>query len=155
MKTKATLIASIAVLALIAGQTSARAGDEVIAAIGGFIGGMVVGSISSDSHNHHSSVVIETGYGSRGDRHYGRGHNDRRGRQGQHYDRGRRSGDRYSYGRWEFQTVRRWVPGHWSYRQDRCGDRRRVWTRGHHVHTRVRVWVSFGGGHKRSRSHRG
>lgn len=140
MKTKATLIASIAVLALIAGQSSARAGDEVIAAIGGFIGGMVVGSISSDSYNHHSSVVIETGYGSRGDR---------------HYVRGRRSGDRYNYGRWEFQTVRRWVPGHWSYRQDRCGDRRRVWTRGHHVHTRVRVWVSFGSGHKRSRSHRG
>ncbi len=106
MKTKATLIASVAVLSLIAGQSSARAGDEAIAAIGGFIGGVIVGSIASDTNHHQSSVVIEVGNGRRGDRHYDRGRYDRRGRHDQRYDRGRRSGHRYSQGRWEFQTVR-------------------------------------------------
>ena len=154
MKIKATLIATATAFALITGQSSARAGDETIAAIGGFIGGVIVGSIASDNH-HGSSVVIETGYGRHSNRHYDRG--DRRDRydRGHGYGRNNRRGHTGNRGRWEYRTVRKWVPGYWSYTRDRCGDRRRFWNRGRHVRTQVRVWVSFGGGHGGSRRHRG
>ena len=158
MKTKATLIATATVFALIAGQSTARAGDEAIAAIGGFIGGVIVGSITSDNH-HGSSVVIEAGYGRGSGRHYDRG--NRHDRYDRHYDQTRRYGRHDSRGhtsyrgRWEYRTIRKWVPGYWTYTRDRCGDRRRVWNRGYHVRTQVRVWVSFGEDHGGSRRHRG
>jgi hypothetical protein len=135
MSTKTILVATAAVLALIARPPAANAGDEAIAAIGGFIGGVIIGSIASD-HDHGSSVIIEAGYGDHGDRHYGR--NSR-------YDGPSRHGHSDRRGRWEYQTVSRWIPGYWTYGRDRCGDRRRVWNRGHHVRTQVRIWVTIGG----------
>lgn len=152
MKTKATLIASaavIALIALIASPPSAKAGDEAIAALGGFIGDVIVGTLSSDSR-HETAVVIEAGHGSRRDGHYDRGRrehrNDRRygksDRNDHSYGKGQQS-DRGRCGRWVYRTERRWVPGYWTYRRDRCGDSRRIWHRGRHVNTRVRVWVTI------------
>lgn len=161
MKTKATLIASAAVIALIASPPSAKAGDEVIAALGGFIGGVIVGTLSSDSR-HETAVVIEAGHRGRSDGHYDRGRRDHRDdrRYGKRHHGDRRYGkshhrDRGRHGRWVYRTERRWVPGYWTYRRDRCGDSLRIWHRGRHVSTRVRVWVSIGNdrprGHHRNR----
>lgn len=171
MKTKATLIASAAVIALIASPPSAKAGDEAIAALGGFIGGVIVGTLSSDSR-HETAVVIEAGHGgrrdgrydrgrreNRNDRRYGKSHrNDRRYGKSHHNDRRYRNGynsNRGRHGRWVYRTERRWVPGYWTYRRDRCGDSRRIWHQGRHVSSRVRVWVSIGSdrpqGHHRNK----
>ena len=143
MKTKTTAIAFILLLALVARPTPVRAGDEALAALGGFLGGVIVGTVINDRDDHRTIIV-------RG----GSGRHDRYDR----YDRHDRYDRRDSYGRghqpagrWEYRTVRKWVPGHWTIVRDRCGDRRRVWNDGYHVRTQIRVWVSFGDRHRSDR----
>lgn len=143
MNTKTIVLASILLLGLIARPTTARAGDEALAALGGFIGGVIVGTVIND-HDDDRTVIIH-GRSDRYDRHdrYDRYDSyDRNGR----YDRGHRPN-----GQWEYRTIRKWVPGYWVIEHDRYGDRRRVWIEGRHVRTQVRVWVSFGD--RRHRSH--
>lgn len=140
MNTKTIVLASILLLGLIARPTTVRAGDEALAALGGFIGGVIVGTVIND-HDDDRTVIIRGNSGRR-DRYDRYDRHDR-------YDRNDR-GHRPS-GHWEYRTVRKWVPGYWTTVHDRCGDRRRVWIEGRHVRTQVRVWISFGD--RRHRSH--
>lgn len=102
----------------------AKAGDEAAAAIGGFIGGLVIGSILDNDHGHYdrynshvsTSVVIGTG-----NRH-------------PHRDGGY----------WKTVTTRHWVPGYWTSTRDRHGHRVRVFVEGRWEHRTERVWVSYG-----------
>ena len=119
MKTKITalLLAAVAALALVPKQ--AQAGDKEIALIGGFIGGLVVGSAINNDRGYvgyDSQVVVHD---------YGR------------YDRGPR-------GHWDVRTVRVWVPGFWQTRYEY--DRRvQFFVPGHYEMRRERVWVAHGG----------
>jgi hypothetical protein len=126
----ASIIAALGA-ATFASQT-ARAGDEeVLAAIGGFIGGVIVGSQA----NHHAcpppvvadcaprpEVGVAVTFGS--------------------YRQAPR-------GYWEWVTVRTWVPGRWVVAYDGCGRRVHSFERGRYEHRRERVWVEAGDGHYR------
>lgn len=120
MKTKLTalLLAAVAALTLVPKQ--AQAGDKELALIGGFIGGLIVGSAINDSRTdvHYDTVVVGHDY-----RHHGR------------YDRGGR-------GHWEWRTVRIWVPGCHETRYD-YGRRIRVFVPGYYETRRERVWVAY------------
>lgn len=114
----ATLVAALGGLGVAPTTAQARHhddGDEALAAIGGFIGGVIVGA-ALDSHDRDycpppPRVVVETGYHAR------RGH-------------------------WEWVSVRAWVPGCWVVVRDDHGRRVRTWNRGHYEHRRERVWVT-------------
>ena len=102
--------------------STAKAGNEVAAAIGGFIGGVIVGTAVNDRDHcppprfdqdryprRGGRVIIETGP---------RGH-----------------------GHWKWIEVRTWVPGYHSFSYDRCGRRFRTWIPGHQEIRRERLWV--------------
>jgi hypothetical protein len=126
MKTKITalLLAAVAALALVPKQ--AQAGDKEAALIGGFIGGLVIGSALNDhrpdyGYDAHTTVVV--------------------------HDRG------YGYqpaGYWDYRTVRVWVPATWEVRYVR-GYRERIYIPGYWTHRRDRVWVA--GNHHHRRGH--
>ena len=126
MKTKLTalLLAAVAALTLVPKQ--AQAGDKELALIGGFIGGLIVGSAINDSHSydHHDTIVV--GHDS--------GRYDRHGRHGR-YDRGR---DGY----WDYRTLRIWIPAAWEIRYD-YGRRTKCYVPGRYEIRRERVWVAF------------
>ena len=129
MKTKLTAIALVAIAALAFAPKPARAGDEGIAAIGGFIGGVIVGSvINNDRHDRdypvHGTIGVDVGYNRGG---YG-------------YDHGHR-GHRDGY--WKNVTVRHWVPDRWIVEYDRRGREYRRVIPGHYVLRTDRVWVSY------------
>lgn len=114
------IFASIAVVAaaLIGSPIRAEAGHrhhdhdgEVIAAIGGFVGGMIVGSILDDD----PAPAVSVSYG--------------------HEHRGHR------HGHWEVRKVRVWVPGRWAWVDRDCSRPRRVWIEGYYDVRRERVWV--------------
>ncbi len=119
----ATLFAAVSGL-FCAPQTARAGGDETAAAIGGFIGGLIVGS--SIDHDHHAryddharvhvgaSIVIADR-----DHHHHRGH-------------------------WETNRIRYWVPGRWVVSFDRRGHRVRGFERGHYAIREERVWVRSG-----------
>ena len=46
------------------------------------------------------------------------------------------------HGYYDWVSVRSWVPGHYVYRHDHCGNTVRVWVSGHYTHVREKVWVS-------------
>lgn len=104
----------------------ARDGDKAVAAMGGFIGGLIVGSAINDSpsvvvaHRPSPQVRVVVSHGHRHDR---------------------------RHGHWEWVTVREWVPGHWAYvDRGRGRDRgHRVWVAGHYDYRRDRVWVAHRG----------
>jgi len=99
-------------------KTAHADGDEVAAAIGGFIGGLIIGSNIDRDHGHRGGHVdVDVGFEVSSGRHYHR------------------------HGYWEIRTVRVWVPGRWVVSYDRCGNRHRYFERGHHEHRRERVWV--------------
>jgi len=128
------------------GSAPAQADDEAIAAIGGFVAGIITGSIIDD-HDHRSHVYI--GH-DRYDRNQCRPRHERthdRGYCGRDGCRKRdcRSDHRIGHkrGHWEIKHVRVWVPGRWVVKRDRCGDRIKVWNRGHYRWEKERVWVSY------------
>jgi hypothetical protein len=89
--------------------------NEAIAAIGGFIGGVIVGSAIHNDHREPERVysppprvIVEP---------------------------------RYSRGHWDTVTVRTWVEGRWFVSFDDCGRRIRSWTPGHYEFRHERVWV--------------
>jgi hypothetical protein len=111
-------------------------GDEVAAAIGGFIGGVIVGSSMDDDDGRdydrrgvHVGTRIEISSGR--DHHRGRYGHDHR------------------HGYWDWTRVRVWVPGRWVVSYDHCGNRVRHFERGHHEWRRERVWVSTHGHRRR------
>lgn len=118
--------------------SKAHAGsDEAWAAIGGFIGGVVVGTAihDHDDHGHHghgrhwcppprcggTEIIIRGGGGYR----------------------------RCAPGHWEWVRVKVWVPGHWRWERDGCGRRIKVWVPGCHEYRRERRWVENRCGHRR------
>lgn len=113
----------------------AEASDEVLAAIGGFIGGVVVGTaISPDSHHKHyrGSRCAQCAPRHRGHVNFDDGYHPTRG------------------GHWKWVEVRVWVPGRWNHHFDRCGRGVRTWVPGGYEIRRERRWVATHGG----RSHR-
>jgi hypothetical protein len=120
-----TLVAALGGVFL-APSTARAGGNETAAAIGGFIGGLIVGSALDNDHDHHGrfdnhgTVPVRRRVVIRG------GH--------RHHD----------HGRWEWTRVRVWVPGHWVFRHDDRGRRVRYFERGHHEFRRQRVWVATG-----------
>lgn len=108
---------------LVAPQSAEAKDSDVLAALGGFIGGVIVGSQIDDGHVH-----TRVSY-----RHHGRHHDTR---VVVHDGYGHRNGY------WKWVTVRTWVPGHWVVRFDDCGRRVRYFERGHYIHRKERVWIS-------------
>ncbi len=112
---------SLVAAALIGSPIRAEAGHrhhhrdgEVIAAIGGFVGGVIVGSMLDNDPAPAPSVSVSYGREYRGHRH----------------------------GHWEMRKVRVWVPGHWAYVERDHGRARRVWVEGYYEVRRERVWVA-------------
>ena len=113
-----TSMAAVAV-ALMGSPIRAEAGHrdndrgEIVAALGGFIGGVIVGStIHGDAPRVGVSVS-----------HRDHGHHNR-------------------HGHWELRTVRVWVPGYWAHVERHGGRTRKVWVEGHYDVRRERVWVA-------------
>ena len=128
------LIVSILILGLGAGQ--AHASDKALAALGGFVAGVITGVVIEDGRDRVDTRVVIHGDS--------RGHRDYR-------DYGYRGKPARS-GHWETKRVRVWVPGRYEYRRDRCGYKVRVWVPGHYEWRKERVWVSYrdrGRGHCR------
>lgn len=115
----------------VAPQTAAARDSEVLAALGGFIGGVIVGSHIDDDH-YHASISY---------RHVDRDY-------GTHVVVGTGRGSHRGY--WKWVTVRTWVPGHWVIRSDERCRRIRSFQRGYYKNRRERVWVAAG----RDRRHR-
>jgi hypothetical protein len=120
MKTKLTAFVITAATALTLTPKSAFAGDKEWAAVGGFLGGLVVGSVIHDARPHRTTTVIVADRG---------GHHDGR-----------------PAGYWKDVSVRTWVPAHWETRYDygRCV---RVYVPGHYAYRTEHVWVSHGRHH--------
>lgn len=89
--------------------------DAVVAAIGGFVGGVIVASAI-----HHdlppAPAVVSVSYG----------HDHR-------------------HGHWEWRSARVWVPGYWTHVERRHGHVRKVWIEGRYEVRRERVWVAHRG----------
>lgn len=89
--------------------------DKALAAIGGFIGGIIVGSVINDHDRyparHDTRVIVERGY------------------------------DRCDDGYWKEVRVRTWVPGYWT-TDYRHGRRLRLFVEGHYEYRTDRVWVN-------------
>lgn len=131
MNTKLTAIALTAATALSFAPKPAYAGDKEWAAVGGLIGGLIIGSAISEARHHDAprttTVIV-------------------------------RDNDRCDDGYWREVQVRTWVDGCWETRYD-CGRRVRIFTPGHYVYRTDRVWVScdrhdhrhvsYGYGHRR------
>jgi len=98
-------------------QAGHRGGDEAAAALGGFIGGLIVGSVINDAPRYDRTVVVS------------------------HRDAYRPDA---CGGYWKPVTVRAWVPGYWTTRYD-CDRRVRVFVPGYWEHRTERVWVATGG----------
>lgn len=118
MKTRITALVLAAVAALTLVPKPVQAGDKEIAAIGSFLGGLILGAAINESRTfeppHETTIVVQ-------DRAYGR---------------------RDDRGYWKTVTVRHWVPETWEIRYEH-GRRIRVCIPGHYVLRRDRVWVAY------------
>ncbi len=133
----------IAAIALGFSAAPSHADDEAVAALGGFLAGVITGVVIDDHGPHHRGPAVEVAIGSRHgryDRHDRYGHRGRYDR----YDRHRRSGH------WEIRYVKVWIPGRHEYVRDACGRRIKVWRPGHHVKRPQKVWIAYN-----SKPHRG
>lgn len=118
MKTKLAALALALVTLFALGAPKTAQANDAGAAIGGFIGGVIVGSVIADQHRGPDAVVIEAGY-----RDYGPHHGPR--------------------GYWRNVHTRVWVPGFWTMDRDRWGRPFRRYVEGHYELRRDRVWVSY------------
>ncbi|MBI2512798.1 MAG: hypothetical protein HYV96_12540 [Opitutae bacterium] len=120
MKTKLTALAlALVTLFALATPKTAKANDAG-AAIGGFIGGVIVGSVLADQHRGPDAVVVETGYG---------------------YHRGSDRCDE-PRGYWRDVHTRIWIPGGWIVERDHWGRHCRRYIEGHYEIRTERVWVA-------------
>jgi hypothetical protein len=114
--------------------------DEAIAAIGGFVVGLITGSIvERDTH-----TVYRNDY--RAPTHCRDYHGSSHNVTVRHYTSDSRYGHRdyrEPTGRWETRRIKKWVPGWWEVSYNHCGDRIKVWREGHYRWETERVWVSF------------
>lgn len=119
MKTKITVLAlALVTLFALATPKTAQANDTG-AAIGGFIGGVILGSVLADQH-HGPDVVVQTGYG---------------------YHRGPDRCDE-PRGYWRDVRTRIWIPGGWIVERDHWGRHCRRYVDGHYEFRTERVWVA-------------
>ena len=132
---KIAIASVLAVLTGLAGapQTAQARDDKVLAAIGGFIGGVL---IASAAHDYHAPQHAYCEFDSCGDRYVV---NHRHG--GDRFGR-----DRYGRDRYDWVTVRVWVPGRTVVRYDNCGNRVRYHERGHYEFRKEYVVVDSGRG---------
>ena len=130
MKAKLATLALITVTAQSLAPQPALAGDRGLAALGGFVGGVLVGSaISSNHYDNYATapavVVNDRGYfADRCD------------------DFGNRFDDRVNSGYWKVVSVRIWVPGYWVVERDRSGRSFRHYSAGHNEYRTDRRWVA-------------
>jgi hypothetical protein len=122
MKTKITALALLSVAALSFAPKPAHAGDKELAAIGGFIGGVIVGSVLNKGHTDvycppAPPVVVV------------------------HHDR------RHGHGYWHENRVKVWVPARWVYERDRRGHSVKRYVAGYYDYRTERVWVATSHGH--------
>ena len=118
------------------------AGDEAIAAIGGFLAGIITGVAIEDHddyHHHGARVRISTGdhhrvYHYTGNRCY---------RHSRYGCETCRSYGHRTTGHWEIRHIKVWIPGHWEFVRNRCGDRVRIWKSGYYTTKPEKVWVSY------------
>lgn len=124
MKTNLSALAlALVTLFALATPKTARANDAG-AILGGFIGGVIVGSVIADQHHGPDAVVVEAGY------------------------RGPDRCDARS-GYWRDVSVRVWVPGGWVVARDHCGRHYRHYVEGHYEFRTDRVWVAtYDRGHR-------
>ncbi|MCC6415776.1 MAG: hypothetical protein IT582_07700 [Opitutaceae bacterium] len=119
---KTATVSLLAASALLFVPKPAAAGDKEIAAIGGFIGGLILGSqIDHDHHRGHvvvapscppsPQIVIQAG------------------------------------GFWDYRPVRVWVAPRWTVVYDHCNRPVRRYIAGHYDTRHERVWVARNGGH--------
>jgi len=142
--TKKLLLPALCVLL---GTGKVSAGDEAIAAIGGFVGGVIATRVF-DHHNQHDRyrdvVYIEGRCGS-SCRHPSHGHGPKAYKHGH---KNHRCDHKCSYykpsGYYETVRVKEWVPGCWRVRYDRCGTRIKYWEPGYSTYVNKRAWVSIG-----------
>lgn len=127
------LLSMLSATALTFTPAPAKADSEGAAAVGGFIGGLIVGQIFNDRDDHRShrgptvSVEVSNRYHDRYDRH-DHGH-------GRDRDRG------HDRGYWDTVRVKVWVPGYWTTRYER-GRKVRCHVEGRYEWRTERVWVS-------------
>ena len=125
-----TVAASLAALAALTSPVRAGdRGDKVAAAIGGFIGGVIVGSHLDRDHRRPGPevcpppVVVV------------------------------RDDDCPPAGYWDHVRTRVWVPARWVMSYDSCGRRVRTQVGGYYEYRTERVWVDAGRGHGRYSDH--
>ncbi len=133
---KKTLIA-IATLAALTAGANARPShhNEVTAAIGGLITGVVLSELADDANINLHLAGRHGDSWSRYDsnyRDYNRNNRNYRG-----YDNYRHS----KSGHYTWEKRRVWVSGHWDYARNRHGRTVKIWVKGHHETRRVKVWV--------------
>lgn len=117
---KKHLIVALCAVAALTFVPVTHAGSKERAAIGGFVGGLIVGhalSKHSPPPVYHETVS---------------------------YDRHHRS----ARGHWEINRVKVWVPAHWSVRIDRYGTRVRHYVAGRYEWRTERVWVAYAPSHR-------
>ena len=144
--------ATLATVAILP-RPAAAGSDEALAAVGGFIGGVIVGAHIErhDRPNWHDRY-------DRRDRHDRGGWHDRRDRRDWHDRRDHHDrrgpiiidrGPHHRSGYWTERTVRVWVPERSVWSVDRWGRRVRHCEPGHYEYRRERVWVEDRGHHRR------
>ncbi len=117
---KTLILSGLTAFVLVVNAPKAQAGDEAIAAIGGLIGGILIGSAIDNHHDHYAR-----------DRYYDRGPRTKVVVRTSH-----RHG-----GYWKYTRIKTWVPGHWVREYDDCGNRRKYWVEGHYTYRKKKVWV--------------
>ncbi|MGJ8641490.1 MAG: hypothetical protein ACSHYA_19020 [Opitutaceae bacterium] len=120
----------IPVLLLGNGASRAMAGDEALAAVGGFLGGILATKAYDHHHRNHCAPSPH------------------------HQHRSKSScSHQVSY---KVVFVNEWVPGYWEVSRNRCGDRVRTWVAGYNKKIRKQVPVSCGcGSHQREYARHG
>lgn len=135
----------IALIALGLSSSHAKAGDEALAALGGFLAGVITGAVIEDHHDHDYDHGVRIRVGSHhddwyrhGNRHYGK---TRCHKHNRYECNACRSGHHRDRGHWEVRHVKIWVPGHWEFVRNRCGDHVRVWKSGYYRTKPEKVWI--------------
>ena len=119
MTNKITALALVAATAFSAAPNPAKAGDKELALVGGLIGGLIIGSAIADnspSYTRSTTVVVDSGR-----------------------DRFDDCNDR---GYWKVITVKEWVPGAWIIERSHHGREYRRFVSGHYIYRNDRVWVA-------------
>lgn len=126
------VVLALVVASALPAEAGSRSRDRAVAAVAGFVGGVLVanaahGSHRVDHHYYHPAPVIRPS-------------------RPVHYERPQRviyHQPAQPTGHYEWRTERVWVPGQWVYETLRCGSQRQVWKPGHYITQRTRVWVSY------------